>query len=358
MPTPTRGNPLAGSLAASLAAIEVRKLLVDRAALATGRDVFFDASSYSHSVTRLERSPRCRFSHDIWSLSAQPDLSLREAFDLAGPTAEAPWLSVPEHRFVSRLECPGCGYEEEPWCLRASLDERALRCPRCAAPRPVRGFDLEDRLASESVPVALLARPLSERGLRAGEVFAVGGGDSVVRHFALEDASCDGFDIVVAGQGNIGSFLAPLLARLPGVERILLSDPDCYEADQVGGQDMRRTDAGRNKAEAQAERLRALRPELRVEALAAPIEHLPLGRLRGAIAVSCLDSLGARLALGARAWRVGSPFVDAAVGGGESLFVRTSVYLPEPDAPCFECAFDEHDYQRLDQVFPCEDART
>jgi molybdopterin/thiamine biosynthesis adenylyltransferase len=72
--------------------------------------------------------------------------------------------------------------------------------------------------------------------------------------------------------------------------------------------------------------------------------------------VSCLDSRAARLRLAARAWRAGSPFVDAAVGGGASLLARTTVYVPEEGAPCFECAFDETDYAALEQVEPCAGA--
>jgi sulfur carrier protein ThiS adenylyltransferase len=159
--------------------------------------------------------------------------------------------------------------------------------------------------------------------------------------------------VVVAGLGNVGSFLAPLVARMPNVEHVLLADFDVYEPQQVAGQDIEASSGGRAKAEVQAQRLRRIRPSLRIEAFVAPVEQLPLGRLLGAVVVSCLDSRAARLRLAARAWRVGSAFVDAAVGGGPSLLARTSVYLPEAGAACFECAFDEADYAALEQTEPC-----
>jgi molybdopterin/thiamine biosynthesis adenylyltransferase len=96
-----------------------------------------------------------------------------------------------------------------------------------------------------------------------------------------------------------------------------------------------------------------MRPGLEVVAAPVPVETLPMGLLAGAIAVSCLDSLAARLTLAARAWRLGRPFVDAAVTGGPSLMVRTNVYLPIDGAACFECAFDEDDYRQVERTYPC-----
>ena len=349
---PTHGNALAGSLAASLQAIEVGKLLAgERDSLAAGREVLFDAQSHSLVVSRLARHPDCRFSHERWSVDSLSGLTLRDALATGGAASR---LFVPDSAFVSKLVCATCDCVEEIWRLRESVDERLLRCPRCGAHRSVRGFDLVERISADCVPAPLLDRPLEERGLRTGEVFGVEGAAGVARYFALGlDAKAPAGTLVVAGLGNIGSFLAPLAARQPAVTRMILCDPDVYEAHQLAGQDIEAAAAGRGKAEVQAERLRRIRPALRVEAFTAPVEQLPLGRLLGAIAVSCLDSRAARLRLAARAWRVGSPFVDAAVGGGPSLLARTSVVLPEADAACFECSFDDSDYAALDQTLPC-----
>lgn len=360
---PTNGNALAGSLAASLQAIEIGKLVAgEREDVAAGREVLLDARAHALVASRLVRNPACRFGHERWTLEASGDRSLRDALAQGGGACSAPEIFVPDSAFVSRLVCERCALEEPLWRLRESLDARARRCPRCGADRPVRGFDLVERIGAADLPRELLERPLSERGLRAGEVFGVGGAGGAARHFALGSGrdlpsssppARGGATVVVAGLGNIGSFLAPLLARIPGVESLLLCDPDVYEPSQLAGQDIDARAVGRGKAQAQAERLRAIRPALRVEAFAAPVEELPQGRLLGALVASCLDSRAARLRLAARAWRVGSPFVDAAVGGGASLLARTTVYLPEDGAACVECAFSASDYAALEQVHPC-----
>jgi molybdopterin/thiamine biosynthesis adenylyltransferase len=350
----TRGNALAGSLAATLTAIELEKWFSGaREYLAAGREVLFDARAHALSVSRFVRNAQCRFDHETWSLQPSADVSLRDALGMAGEPSAA-WLTVPEESFVSRLGCARCGFvEESTWRLRASLDESALRCPRCAGERVVRGFDLVERLSAAAVPEEFLARPLSTLGLRGGEVFLVGEAGGPARHFALgADASDAGASVFVAGLGNIGSHLVPLLARIRGIERAVLCDPDTYEPEQVASQDIRAHDVGHNKARVQAERLRALRPDLTVEAFAVRAEAVPLGALWRAVTVSCLDSVAARVRLASRAWRVGGAFVDAAVAGGDGLMVRTEVYLPDPGAACFECAIE--DYTQLDQSYPCQ----
>jgi len=350
---PTNGSAPAGCLAASLAAIELAKLLAgEREDVAAGREVLLDARSHALVASKLVRNPSCRFSHERWSIERTPDVTLRAALALDGGRGAETQLCVAHAAFVSKLVCEACDCAEEVWRMRESVDERLRRCPRCSALRELRGFDLVERMSADRVPAALLDRPLSERGLRAGEVFGVERAASA-RYFALGLEASSPRAVVIAGLGNIGSFIAPLVARMPSVSHVILCDPDVYEPHQVAGQDIETSFGGRAKAEVQGERLRRIRPTLGIEVFVAPVEQLPLGRLLGAITVSCLDSRAARLRLAARAWRAGSPFVDAAVGGGASLLVRTSVYLPEADAACFECAFDANDYATLEQVQPC-----
>jgi hypothetical protein len=53
------------------------------------------------------------------------------------------------------------------------------------------------------------------------------------------------------------------------------------------------------------------------------------------------------------AWRLGVPWVDAGVQG-DDLLARVSVYVPRPQQPCLECAWDERDYEMLEQTYPCD----
>jgi len=356
----TDGNSLAGALAATLQAIEIHKLITQgpHSSIA-GHEVFFDAQHPAHQLSRLDRNPRCRFSHVRYALREAPVSTLADAFGLTPGSRDEKSLFVPERPFVSRLLCSACGHEEPNWRIRDSLDVPALACPECANPRRVRGFDLAERLHGVALSADSLGRPLAELGLRQGDVFGIASAETVIEHFILTDPERGdprprGVSILVAGLGNIGSFLVPHLARMQTVQQITLCDPDIYEAGQQIGQDFPLEAVGRNKAEAQADRIRAIRPDLEVEAVPTRVEDLPMGRIHAAIIVSCLDSRAARLRLAARAWRVGSPFVDAAVGGGSSLLVRTHVVLPGTDAACFECSFEARDYETLEQVFPCD----
>lgn len=70
--------------------------------------------------------------------------------------------------------------------------------------------------------------------------------------------------IVVAGCGSTGgAVLMPLLRT--GAERMLLLDPGDYELNNLNRQDATLADLGRNKAAAQAERLRAVNPHASLE---------------------------------------------------------------------------------------------
>jgi Zn ribbon nucleic-acid-binding protein len=46
------------------------------------------------------------------------------------------------------------------------------------------------------------------------------------------------------------------------------------------------------------------------------------------------------------------PWVDSGVDGG-GLLARVTVYVPSASNPCLECAWDDNDYQLLEQRYPC-----
>src|SRR5262249_17489455 len=139
---------------------------------------------------------------------------------------------------------------------------------------------------------------------------------------------------------------------IPEVERVLLVDPDTYEARNLTGQAITAGDVGQPKAIAQARQLRCIRPDLPVVALVEALEDVPLGILRADVILSCLDSRGARQAANVAAWRVGRPLIDAGVLGS-ALLARVNVYLPGDDAPCVECAWNDEDYELIAQEYPC-----
>jgi molybdopterin/thiamine biosynthesis adenylyltransferase len=162
--------------------------------------------------------------------------------------------------------------------------------------------------------------------------------------------------VVVGAGGNIGSHLVFLLARLGRVGRLVLVDPDRYDRTNLATQAAGPGDVGRFKVLALKARLRAQRPDLDVVALPRRLEDLPLGRLRGAAILACLDSRAARREVNRAAWRLGQPWIDAGVQG-EGLLARVTVHVPAPGAPCLECGWSDEDYAALDTAYPCRPPR-
>ncbi len=158
--------------------------------------------------------------------------------------------------------------------------------------------------------------------------------------------------VALLGLGNIGAFAAGLLARLPGLGQLTLLDRDVYENKNVASQDIGAADVGRPKAHMQAERLRRINPTLRVAAMVEDVEPSPLGLLRVDVILACLDSRRARQCVNQAAWRLGVPWIDAGVRS-DGLLARINVYRPAADQPCLECAWDQRDYEFIEQVYPC-----
>lgn len=160
--------------------------------------------------------------------------------------------------------------------------------------------------------------------------------------------------IVVGAGGNIGSHLVPHLARMPNAGRVTLIDRDVYEAKNLSSQDISPSDVGKRKVGVQAKRLRRINPELQVEAIFDAVERVPLGRLRGDVILACLDSRIARQQVSQFAWRLGVSLIDAGVEP-TGLLARVNVYVPGSENPCLECAWDDRDYEALEQAYPCAD---
>jgi molybdopterin/thiamine biosynthesis adenylyltransferase len=158
--------------------------------------------------------------------------------------------------------------------------------------------------------------------------------------------------VVVGAGGNIGSHLVPHLARMPGIDRVTLIDKDVYESSNLQTQDITPRDVGKRKATVQAQRLKRINPRIRVQAIVDAVENVPLGKLRADVILSCLDSRIARQRVNQFAWRLGVPLIDAGVEAG-GLLARVNVYVPGADNPCLECAWDDRDYEALEQTYPC-----
>jgi molybdopterin/thiamine biosynthesis adenylyltransferase len=160
--------------------------------------------------------------------------------------------------------------------------------------------------------------------------------------------------IVLVGLGLIGSFLVSHLGRIPGLRHLTLVDRDVYDPSNLTCQDIAAGDVGEPKAIVQAQRLHGIRPELEVTPIVAPVESLPLGRLRADLVLTCLDSRAARQIVNDAVWRLGVPWIDAGVEASTSL-ARVTTYTPGSDHGCLECAWDDRDYRLLVQSYSCGD---
>jgi len=162
--------------------------------------------------------------------------------------------------------------------------------------------------------------------------------------------------VVVVGLGNIGSHLVPALTRLH-LRWLTLIDPDEYEERNLASQNILRRDVGRPKVRVQECIATAIDHNVAVTTFQAPVESVPLGKLKADVLVACLDSRIARQHVNQSAWRLAIPWIDTGVDGREWL-ARINAYLPGAEAPCLECAWDENDYAALEQRYPCQGKRT
>lgn len=158
--------------------------------------------------------------------------------------------------------------------------------------------------------------------------------------------------VVVVGAGNIGSHLLPHLGRTPGVGRVTVIDRDAYEAGNVPAQDITPREIGKPKAAVQVRRLHRINPALDVTAIVDAVQNVPLGRLRADLMLACVDSRATRRDLNERAWRLGTPLIDAGVEG-RGLLARVTVYMPGAESACLECLWDDQDYAALEESYPC-----
>ena len=157
----------------------------------------------------------------------------------------------------------------------------------------------------------------------------------------------------IGGGGNIGSHLIAHLARLREVGELLLIDSGTYEAKDIRSQEINPGDVGRFKALVQAQRASQINPGLRITAISERVEDVPWGLLNADVILTGLDSKASRCAVNLIAWRLGIPWIDAAVQA-DGLLARISVFRPGPNGSCLECAWDARDYATLEQRHLCQ----
>lgn len=187
-----------------------------------------------------------------------------------------------------------------------------------------------------------ISRPLADSEL-----------DRYARHIVLKEIGGGGqrrllaATVVVIGAGGIGSPVVQYLAAA-GVGRIRVIDDDRVSLDNLQRQLLFGTaDVGRLKAEAAAEAVARLNPDVRVEGVAERIGSGNVAQLiEGADAVvDGSDNFATRLAVSDAATTARIPLVSAAIG---QFQIQVATFRGwEAGRPCYRCfvgdAFDAED---------------
>jgi adenylyltransferase/sulfurtransferase len=173
--------------------------------------------------------------------------------------------------------------------------------------------------------------------------------DRYARHLVLPEIGEDGqhrlldSSVLVVGAGGLG---APLLTYLAaaGVGRLGVVDDDRVDLSNLQRQVIHATeDVGRPKVESAAERLRALNPEVRVDAHDRRVTREGLVELIGQydLVADGSDNFATRYLLNDACYLAGRTLVSAAIMRFDGQLATFKAHLPEAEGggPCYRCVF-------------------
>jgi adenylyltransferase/sulfurtransferase len=156
---------------------------------------------------------------------------------------------------------------------------------------------------------------------------------------------------MVVGAGALGNEVLKNLA-LMGLGRLFIVDFDRVEPGNLSRTVLfRASDGGRSKVEAAAEAVKALNPDVQVQAWHGDVNtDLGLGVLRRMdVLIGCLDNREARLTLNSYAYRLNMPWVDGAI---QELLGIARVFWPGRGA-CYECTLTPADWEAINLRYSC-----
>ena len=173
--------------------------------------------------------------------------------------------------------------------------------------------------------------------------------DRYARHLVLPEIGEAGqqrlldASVLVVGAGGLG---APLLTYLAaaGVGRLGVVDDDRVDLSNLQRQVIHATDdVGRPKVESAAERLRALNPEVRVEAHDRRVTRAGLVDLvqQYDLVADGSDNFATRYLLNDACYLAGRTLVSAAIMRFDGQLATFKAHLPDADGggPCYRCVF-------------------
>lgn len=145
--------------------------------------------------------------------------------------------------------------------------------------------------------------------------------------------------VMVCGCGGLGSPALLYLAAL-GIGRLGLLDGDVISYSNLNRQVLYgRSDVGRRKAEAAAERIRFLNPDIKLDVYAEYLTEENASSLLSGydLALDCLDNFPSRFILNDACVSLGIPFIH---GGVNRLRGQTMTVIPGRTA-CLRCLFPD-----------------
>ena len=143
----------------------------------------------------------------------------------------------------------------------------------------------------------------------------------------------------IAGAGGLGSPAAIYLA-VGGIGHIKIVDKDVPELSNLNRQILHtEADIGTPKAKSAEESLKALNPDITIEAVKETITEDNVHDLVNGsdIIIDCMDNFPTRYLLNKTAIKLGIPFVHGSIWGIEG---RTTFIIPGK-TPCLRCIFPE-----------------
>jgi molybdopterin/thiamine biosynthesis adenylyltransferase len=168
-----------------------------------------------------------------------------------------------------------------------------------------------------------------------------GSGERYARQVQLAEVGPEGqrkllaARVLVVGAGGLGSPVLYYLAAA-GVGRLGVADADTVSVGNLHRQILYATsDVGRPKADAAAERLAALNPDVTVVRHPGRVDASAIDGLVRAydLVVDAPDNFATRYLVNDACWRAGKPLVEAAVLG----FAGMIMTIVPPGSPCYRC---------------------
>ncbi|HEX7387050.1 MAG TPA: molybdopterin-synthase adenylyltransferase MoeB [Castellaniella sp.] len=172
------------------------------------------------------------------------------------------------------------------------------------------------------------------------------------RHILLDELGIEGQEkllaasVLIVGAGGLGSPVALYLAAA-GVGHIVLVDDDVVELGNLQRQILHTTATlGRPKAQSGLEAIRALNPDVQVEAQVERLDDTRLLELVGRVdlVMDCTDNFATRHAINRACVAKSRPLVS---GAAIRFSGQVSVYdFRQPESPCYHCLFPESESAR------------